>query len=85
MLARDQAENTVAQEFEALVVNATGILPVRPVRERTLEAFGMLEAMAENRFQFPALFRGHGGIAFSSYFDGAACFLAASALCLQRS
>ena len=58
---------------------------MRPVRKRAFEPLRILEMMTEDRLKLAALLCGHGRIAFQHYFGCAACFFAASALCLQRS
>ena len=82
LFAGDQAEHAVAEKFETLVIDSIRVLAMRAVSEGALEPFGMREAMPEDCFEFSAILIGHDGMALSRYL---ASFLAASALCLQRS
>ena len=59
VLAGDQAEHAVAEEFEAFVVNPARGLAMRTMGERAFEPVGTLEAVPERRFQQRALLVGH--------------------------
>jgi hypothetical protein len=55
MLADDQAEDTIPQEFEAFVIDAFRILAMRTMSESAFQAIGMSKSMAENDLQTIAL------------------------------
>lgn len=52
MLADDQPEDAIAEKFEAFVVDALGILPMRTMGQSTLEPVDLSEMMAEDGFEF---------------------------------
>lgn len=52
MLADNQTENAIAKEFQAFVVDAFGILPVRTMGQGALEPVDLSEVMAEDGFEF---------------------------------
>src|ERR1700735_1742480 len=87
--ARDQAQDTIAQKFQTLVIGISRILTMRAVYQSPFKFFRVLKMMSEDRFKLFALLCGHGwnNLAYCLGAAGcaAACFLASSALCLQRS
>src|SRR4029077_9249815 len=67
LFARNKAQDAVAQELEPFIVDAFGILAMRPVRQRAIQHFPILEMMAKQRFEFTALFRRHFEISGASH------------------
>jgi hypothetical protein len=59
LFAGDQAEDTISEELEALVIDPFRALPMRAVSKSALKPFRVREPMTENRLEFPTLLIGH--------------------------
>ena len=66
-LAGDEPEDAIAEKFQAFVVGVVHRLAMRAVREREIQMFGMLEAVAQHRFEGGAFVVGRNALAGLSH------------------